>query len=94
MPKVHHPRPGFTGAARIGRRSLEFTDGVAELVGPAASWRRAGYTVTGDEDVANSLEDATVAELRDLAAVRGVDVPSKATKADIIWAIKADGDND
>ena len=35
------------------------------------------------------LEDMTVAELRDIAAVEGIDLPTKGKKADIIAAINA-----
>jgi hypothetical protein len=39
--------------------------------------------------VAESLSDLTVAELRDLAAERGVEVPARARKADLIAALEA-----
>lgn len=91
MATVHHPDADYSGTATIGRRRLEFTDGQAVLHGPAASWRRAGYRVTGEERPA-LLEDMTVAELRERAEASGVEVPGKARKADIIAALTGEGD--
>lgn len=88
MPTVHHPRAGFTGTARIGRRTLTFTDGAAPLEGPSAAWRRAGYVVSADE-APKGIGDMTVPELRGRAAEQGVDVPAKATKAELVAALTA-----
>ncbi|WP_131104027.1 Rho termination factor N-terminal domain-containing protein [Ornithinimicrobium sufpigmenti] len=87
---VHHPRPGYTGSARIGRTTLAFKDGVAEAPEDLTRrrWERNGYRVT-EQAQGNALEDLTVKELRELAAQRGIDSPTKVKKAQIIEAINA-----
>jgi hypothetical protein len=45
-------------------------------------------TAKGEKENDSNLEDATVEELKEIAADEGVDVPSGAHKADIIKAIK------
>jgi hypothetical protein len=50
-----------------------------------------GATVLDTASDVNELDDLTVAELRDLAEERGVDVPSDAKKADLVAALEADG---
>lgn len=82
---VHHPDATFTGAATIGRRRLEFTDGTAVLQGPPAPWRRGGYRVTPGAQQ-ERLEDFTVPRLRELAAEQGVDLTGARTKDDIVEA--------
>lgn len=96
MATVHHPDAEFNGTATIGRRTLTFTEGVADMEGPPAAWRRAGYEVAagGPAEVVVELEDMTVAKLRDLAAERDVKVPAKARKGDVVKALVESVDDD
>lgn len=90
VPDEYLPDPGKTGSlVRMG--FLNVTTGATEPSAPPAP---APETATATEAESVSVTDETVdlesltkAELLDLADARSVEVPSKATKADIIEAL-------
>lgn len=87
MIRISHPRPQLGRQSALG---IDFTDGVAEVeeLHPerAQALIQHGHDV---ELVGTKLEDLTIAELRDVADVEGIDLPAKASKAKIIAAIEA-----
>lgn len=89
MIRITHPRPQLGRQTALG---VEFIDGIAtvESLHPerAQALIQHGYEV---ELVGTKLEGLTVADLRDIAAVEGIDLPAKAKKAEIIALIDASG---
>lgn len=49
-----------------------------------------GDQIARSDEAADDLEDMKSAELHDLAVERGIDVPARATKAELIAALHAD----
>jgi hypothetical protein len=87
--RITHPRP------QLGRQNafqIDFRDGVAtvDTLHPERelALRQHGYEVAEIIE-GTKLEDVSVKDLRDLADQHGVDLPSRAKKADIIAAINA-----
>ncbi|MEQ6899277.1 hypothetical protein [Microbacterium sp. KR10-403] len=89
MLHITHPRPQLGRQTAFG---VVFTDGVAEVEAlhpeREAALIQHGFVVAEIREGV-MLEDLTVAELRDIADVEGIDLPVKAKKADIIAAIGA-----
>ncbi|MDR6867679.1 hypothetical protein J2Y69_002283 [Microbacterium resistens] len=89
MIRILHPRPQ---AGHQHAFDVDFLDGTATVDDLHPERERAlvqhGYEIT-EYIVGTMLEDLTVAELRDIADVEGVDLPPKAKKAQIITAIEA-----
>lgn len=89
MIRITHPRPQLGRQSALG---IDFTDGVAEVeeLHPerAQALIQHGHDV---ELVGTKLESLSVADLRDIAAVEGIDLPAKAKKAEIIALIDASG---
>lgn len=89
MIRITHPRPVLGRQKALG---IEFRDGVAEVTELHPERDRAlrqhGFEVA--EIIEGiPLESLTRAELLDIAAIEGIDLPSKATKGQIIAAIDA-----
>lgn len=91
MITIKTPNERFNGV----RAGLHFANGVAtaEALTPVqrATVTRLGYTIEGDEPPApeKTLDDMTVAELRDLAAERDVDLSGASKKAEILEVLRA-----
>lgn len=87
MIRITHPRPVPGRQSAFG---VEFTDGVATVdeLHPERelALTQHGYEIV-EEIVGVPLEDLTVAELRDIAEVEGIDLPAKVNKAAIIAKI-------
>jgi len=86
MARIKHPRfqPGRTKALGI-----EFIDGYADVDLTdkpilAQALLQHGFEI---ELEAVQLESLTVRELRDVAEIEGIDLPSRATKAELIEVI-------
>lgn len=88
--RIFHPRPQPGRQKFIG---VEFRDGVAEVDELHPERRTAlimhGYTIEEDS-VAETvpLPELTVAELREIARFEGVELPTRAKKADIVAALE------
>lgn len=85
MARITHPRPR---PGRVTDLGIEFVDGIADVdltdrdvLRQALTQHRYGI------DEVPELEEHTVPELKKLAAEKGVDLPAKAKKADIVDAI-------
>ena len=82
--RITHPRPALGRQKFIG---IEFRDGVARVEELDPEVRQAlgqhGYPVEA-EVAAVALEDLTVRELRDIAEVEGIELPARASKAELI----------
>lgn len=76
---------------------IPFTGGTATVteLGPSrrAYFDRIGATITDHDDAIGELaigdkllKDCTVAELRDLAGIEGIDLPARANKPEILHA--------
>jgi len=89
MLHITHPHPQLGRQVAFG---VEFTDGVAEVESlhpeREAALIQHGFQIAEVIEGVR-LEDMTKAELLDVAEVEGIDLPAKATKADIIAAINA-----
>lgn len=85
MITIKHPNAAFSGVVA----GLHFAGGTATAGSLTGSQReeleRLDYRIVEHD----SLEDLTVAELRDLADNRGVDLDGASRKAEIIDAIQA-----
>lgn len=94
--RVIHPRPALGRQSDLG---VDFIDGVAEVDSLHPERERAllqhGYTIEADLEVQAPFQEAlgepiidltalTIPELRDIAETEGVDIPSKASKSEII----------
>ena len=91
MIRITHPRP------QLGRQSdlgVEFVDGVAtvESLHPERelALKQHGYTVEEQPD-GTPFFDLTVAELRELAKIEGIDIPKGAKKPEIVHAFLVAG---
>lgn len=89
--RIFHPRPQPGRQKFIG---VEFRDGVAEVDELHPERRTAlimhGYTIEEDAVAETlSLPELTVAELREIARFEGVELPTRAKKADIVAALNA-----
>ncbi|MDJ0323174.1 hypothetical protein QMG61_05275 [Cryobacterium sp. PH31-AA6] len=90
MARVKHPNPKpGTFTDRIG--GVVFHDGFAEVdltddPNLLDAYRLHGYEVEEPAAEGTPFFDLTVAQLRDLAKIEGVDVPKGATKAQIVRA--------
>jgi hypothetical protein len=91
MIRITHPRPQQGRQSALG---VEFVDGSAAVENLHPEREQAliqhGFTLASD-GVGAPLDSFTVAVLRDIADVEGIDLPAKAKKADIIAAIVAAG---
>lgn len=89
MPRIIHPHPA---AGRQRFLGVEFRDGVATVdeLHPirAQALEQHGFTIE-DEPAAISLDTLKARDLRDIAAVEGIDVPPRASKAELIEIITA-----
>jgi hypothetical protein len=87
--RITHPRPQQGRQSALG---VEFVDGSAAVENLHPEREQAliqhGFTIASD---GVPLDSFTVAVLRDIADVEGIDLPAKAKKADIIAAIVAAG---
>ncbi|WP_402843777.1 hypothetical protein [Microbacterium sp. GXS0129] len=85
--KINHPAPE---PGRVEFLGIEFQDGTA-IVDDVHPERVAALIQHGATVVAEGtrLEDLTKAVLLDIAETEGIDLPAKATKAQIIDAINA-----
>ena len=95
MPKlvkylVHSPVENFVG---IGAGGVQFAYGRAEIYeGWVLDWyREKGYKITKIEDKsAKAIEDMNLAELKEEAISRGIEVNSKSTKGDLLALLNGD----
>jgi hypothetical protein len=89
--RITHPRPQAGRQTALG---LTFTDGVAtaDTIHPerALALTQHGYTITEPVDDSPFM-DLSVKELRELAAIEGLDVPKRATKPELVAAFIAAG---
>lgn len=89
MIRITHPRPQLGRQSALG---VEFIDGIATVEDLHPEREQAlfqhGYEIA-EIIVGTKLEDLSIAELRDIADVEGIDLPAKAKKAEIIAAIDA-----
>ncbi|MEJ6554033.1 hypothetical protein PQI51_03220 [Microbacterium esteraromaticum] len=85
--RINHPAPQLGRQEFLG---IEFVDGVARVddLHPERARALAQHGATIFEEVEGvKLEELTKAELIDIAATENIDVPAKATKAEIITAL-------
>jgi len=96
MPKsvkylVHSPVENFVG---VGAGGVQFAYGRAEVnEGWVLDWyKEKGYKVTkiGDDAPAKTIEDMSVAELKEEAIARGFEVNSKSTKGELLALLNGD----
>jgi len=87
--RIFHPRPQMGRQKFIG---VEFRDGVADVAELHPERRTAllmhGYTIEDDAPESVNLPELSVAELREIARFEGVELPTRAKKADIIAALE------
>lgn len=85
--RIIHPRPELGRQKALG---VDFIDGTATVESLHPERERAltqhGFTIL-EEIEGVKLEDLTKAELLDIAATENVELPAKATKAEIIEAL-------
>ncbi len=92
MARIKHPHPQLGRIFdRIG--GIEFVDGYADVdlsdkPNLAAAYAMHGYTVANE---GKAFFDLTVPELRELAAIEGLDIPKNAKKAEIVSAFMQAG---
>ncbi|MDZ4046184.1 MAG: hypothetical protein U1E32_10460 [Rhodoglobus sp.] len=88
MIRITHPRPQLGRQKALG---VEFIDGVGEVdaLHPERelALKQHGFTIEGADII--DLTSLTKAELLDIAGVEGIDVPKRATRADLIDILAA-----
>lgn len=91
MIRITAPRLILGASKFIG---IQFRDGVAQVEDLHPEIRQAleqhGYTIE-EEIAAVALEDLTVRELRDIAEVEGIELPARASKAELVDLISRSG---